>query len=76
MALDLNNRLLDDIKTAMNENHYEMDWYLDLQEVKTTFLGNPNITGMYEEHEKLKQQIEEDKEGRFIPIPGTSSREG
>lgn len=74
-TLTLTNFLLGEIAAAMNDNSYEMDWYLDVQEEKATFLGNPDITGEYEAHEKLKRQIEQDDDGRFLPIPHSPSRE-
>lgn len=75
-TLSLSPVLLGDIETAMNDNGYEMEWYLDVQEEKATFLCDPALTGEYEANEKLEQQIEQDREDRFIPIPGTTSREG
>lgn len=69
----LNPILLGDIEMAMNDNGYEMEWYLDVREEKTTLLCDHALTGA---NEKLEQQIEQDDEDRFIPIPGTTSHEG
>lgn len=74
--LSLTNSLLADIEMALNDNSYEMQWYLDTREEKTAFLCDPAYTGEYEENEKLEQLIEQDEEGRFIPIPDRTSREG
>lgn len=73
-TLTLTNRLLGDIEAALNNNSYEMEWYLDIQEEKATFISE--YGGTFEEEEELKEMIENDDEGRFISIPRRTSREG
>lgn len=75
-TLTLSNELLGDIEMALDDNSYEMEWYLDIQEEETTFLCDPAITGEYELMEELERQIEQDNKGRFIPIPMSPSHEG
>lgn len=75
-TIKLSNRLLDDIEVAINDNSYEIQWYLDTAKEETIFLCDPAYSGMYEENEKLEQLIEEDEAGRFVPIPSRPSQEG
>lgn len=71
-TLTLSNLLLENIEMALDDNSYEMEWYLDLQEEKTTF-----ISDFTEEDEELRKMIEnDDDEERFISIPGRPSHEG
>lgn len=72
--LTLTNILLEEISSALNDNSWEFEWYLDLEEERTTFLSDYDDL---DEVEELRELIEEDTEGkRFIPIPRGDSREG
>lgn len=67
----LSSSLLGDLEMALNDNSYETTWYLDLQKETVTF-----ISEMYAfEQQEITVEIEQDEEGRFIEIPGQTSRE-
>jgi hypothetical protein len=76
--LSLNNRLLQDIETALDDNNYEMEWYLDIQEEETTFIADPFVVGEDVIDEELQEWIEngEEEDGRYIAIPSRPSHEG
>lgn len=70
--LTLTNILLEEISSALDDNSWEHEWYLDLENEQTVFLSDYDDMG-----EELRELIEEDTEGeRFIPIPRGDSREG
>jgi hypothetical protein len=73
-TLSLTNRLLGDIEEALNNDSYEAEWYLDIEEEKIIFMSE--YGGFVEEQEEMREMIENDDEGRFIAIPRTTSREG
>jgi hypothetical protein len=77
-TISLDNYLLGDIEMALNDNNYEMEWYLDIQEEKTTFLADPLVVGEDMIDEELQKQIENDEEEgeRYIAIPTTPSHDG
>lgn len=75
-TITLNNNLLADIEMAMNDNGYEMEWYLDTVEEEIKLYCDPDLNGLYDEMEELEQQLEEDAEGRFMLVPPQTSREG
>lgn len=71
-TLDLTNRLLESIELAMDDNGFEMEWYIDLQKGETVFISN-----LLDEDEALREMIENDfNEERFVAIPSRTSHEG
>ncbi len=72
-TLKLTNSLLGDVKIGMNNAGYELSWYLDLQKEETTLISE---TGAADIPEEVQEMVENDDGSRFIPIPGTTSREG
>jgi hypothetical protein len=72
-TLNLSNRLLDDIAVAMNDNSYEMTWYLDLQKEETIFTMEYDAA----DDDESQAMIENDLTGeRYISIPAMASHEG
>lgn len=67
--------LLSDIEMAMQDNSYEMEWYLDMREEKVQLLCDPAVVGNFEEMEQLEKALEEDDGDRFYQIMATSSDE-
>lgn len=70
--LDLTYFFLQDIVSGMNDNSYEMEWYLDLERAEVTFLSE------YDGEDDPLQEliIQDENEERFIPIPRKGSHEG
>lgn len=73
--LSLSSELLAEVEMAMDDNSYEMEWYLDIEDEKATFISEYD-NGL-EEAEELREQIEnDDNEERFIAIPSRKTYEG
>ncbi|MEX0772869.1 MAG: UPF0158 family protein [Balneolales bacterium] len=70
-TLDLSNSLLEDIAMATNDNNYEMEWYLDVQDGKTVLISD------FTDDDEMRELVENDlDEERFIPIPVKGPAEG
>jgi hypothetical protein len=75
-TLSLDDSLLGEIEMSLDDNSYEMEWYLDIQEEGISFIAEDN-PGMVEGQEEMQKMIEEDGEQeRFIPIPRRPSHDG
>lgn len=71
-TITLTNSFLGEIAAAMNDAGYELLWYIDLQKEETTLISE---TGGFDIPEEVQEMVENDDGSRFIPIPGSSSRE-
>lgn len=72
-TISLSSSLLQELEMALNDNSYEMQWYLDLQEEKLTFIAENY--GL-EEQQEIAEAIEQDEKGRFVEVPRRTSSEG
>lgn len=71
-TITLSSFLLGEVEAALNDSSYEITWYLDLQEETVTFISEMYA---FDEQQEISEEIEKDEEGRFIEIPGQTSRE-
>jgi len=73
----LSENLLSDLQMALQDNSYEMHWYLDLEEGDVTMYTEDYYMGDEEDwNRETREMIENDESGeRFIYVEGTTSHE-
>jgi hypothetical protein len=68
--ITLNKDLIEDIATAMNDNSFELKWYLDIQDETVVLVSD------YDDDEQLPELVENEYGERFFSIPVKESHEG